>query len=139
MTGREVLEAGLRLPGAELTHPFGPQPAVLKVAGKVFALFAAPAADEPPDRVTVKCDPEYASALVRDHAAITRGYHMNKRHWNTVALDGSVPAVEVYRMIDHSYDLVAPQRPARRLRRAPTAGPRTIARTRPGRSRRRSG
>jgi predicted DNA-binding protein (MmcQ/YjbR family) len=59
-----------------------------------------------PGNVSLKCDPDLAGDLRRRYTAITPGYHLNKRHWNTVSLDGSVPDEELLELIDHSYDLV---------------------------------
>jgi predicted DNA-binding protein (MmcQ/YjbR family) len=93
-----------RQAGAALEHPFGPQAAVYKVAGKVFAIVGA---DGSPAQLTLKCDPEHGEALRAEHAAIAPGYHMNKRHWITIALDGSVPQTLLTELIEDSYDLVA--------------------------------
>ena len=90
-------------PGAVLEYPFGPEAAVFKVAGKMFALGAM---EGPPDYITLKAVPEEGEALRAQHAFIREGYYMNKRHWNTVVLDGSVPEEEVLAMIDDSYELV---------------------------------
>jgi predicted DNA-binding protein (MmcQ/YjbR family) len=90
-------------PGSVEDYPFGDGVAVYKVAGRMFALM--PVAEEPPS-ISVKCDPDLADSLRDRYAAITPGYHLNKRHWNTVVLDGSVPADEILDFIDHSYDLV---------------------------------
>lgn len=83
--------------------PFGPEALVYKVMGKMFALIAW---EENPLHLTLKCDPDLALALRAQYKAITAGYHMNKRHWNTVVLDGSVPEEEILAMIDDSYALV---------------------------------
>ncbi len=87
-------------------HPFGPGTSVYKVAGKMFALLP----DDGPLTVSLKCDPHLAELLRENHPAVIPGYHLNKRHWNTVKLDGSVrddlSDDEVQEMIDHSYDLV---------------------------------
>jgi predicted DNA-binding protein (MmcQ/YjbR family) len=96
-----------RQDGAELEHPFGPQAAVYKVAGKVFAVVGG---DGSPSQLTLKCDPEHGEVLRGEHAAITPGYHMNKRHWITIALDGSVPQTLVRELIEDSFDLVAPRK-----------------------------
>lgn len=88
--------------GAALDHPFGPEVAVFKVAGKMFALLL----DAEPPRLTVKCDPHLALALRERYRAVVPGYHSNKRHWNTIDLDGTVPEEELFEMIDHSYELV---------------------------------
>ena len=100
----------LALPGAEETHPFGDEPDVYKVDGRMFAILSrAPV----PMRISLKCDPDLAEALRRTHPAITPGYHLSKRHWNTVVLDGSVPDDEPLGMIAHSHELVAAARPRR--------------------------
>ena len=75
-------------PGSLEDYPFGDEVAVFKVAGRMFALVSLGPA---PGSVSLKCDPGLADGLRGRYAAITPGYHLNKRHWNTVALDGSVP------------------------------------------------
>lgn len=93
----------LDFPGATEETPFGPEALVYKVRGKMFALIAW---QETPLRITLKCEPAHA-LFVRDHyAAVLPGYHMNKRHWNTIVLDGSVDAEHVHEMMRDSYDLV---------------------------------
>lgn len=89
--------------GATLDYPFGPEAAVFKVAGKMFAIAAW---REEPMQVSLKCDPSEADYLRSTFAAIRPGYHLNKNHWNTVTLDGSVPENLLRKMIDSSYDLV---------------------------------
>ncbi|MFD3514491.1 MmcQ/YjbR family DNA-binding protein [Streptomyces sp. NPDC058657] len=83
--------------------PFTPETSVFKVLGKVFALSALGAS---PLRVNLKCDPENAVRLRAEHPAIVPGWHMNKRHWNTVTLDGSLPEGLVRELVEDSYDLV---------------------------------
>ncbi len=83
--------------------PFGPEALVYKVFGKMFALIAW---QEDPLRITLKCDPDFALVLRTQYPAITAGYHMNKKHWNSIVLDGSVPETLLNDMIDESYDLV---------------------------------
>ncbi|WP_433465771.1 MmcQ/YjbR family DNA-binding protein [Spirillospora sp. CA-128828] len=90
-------------PGAIEDYPFGDEVAVFKVAGRMFALVPLGAS---PGSVSLKCDPDLADDLRARYAAITPGYHLNKRHWNTVVLDGSVPDDEVLELIAHSYELV---------------------------------
>jgi predicted DNA-binding protein (MmcQ/YjbR family) len=90
-------------PGAAEDYPFGDEVAVFKVAGRMFALVSLGPA---PGSVSLKCDPGLAADLRRRYPAIIPGYHLNKRHWNTVTLDGSVPDEEVLDLVDHSYDLV---------------------------------
>lgn len=82
--------------------PFGPNTLVIKVAGKMFALCDI---DEF-QSINLKCDPERALELRAEHTGITGGYHMNKKHWNTVMCDGSVSDDLMIELIDHSYDLV---------------------------------
>ena len=88
--------------------PFGDDVLVFKVAGKIFALASL---DDVPPRVNLKCDPEVALDLRDRYEEITPGYHMNKRHWNTIVLTGRIPDPELRRMIDHSYDLVCASLP----------------------------
>ncbi len=89
--------------GAFEDFPFGPEVMVFKVRGKMFALVALA---ESPLRINLKCDPELALHLREFYKAIQPGYHMNKKHWNTVTLDNSIPYEEILTMIDDSYDLV---------------------------------
>ena len=90
-------------PGATEEIPFGPQALVFKVKGKMFALLAW---EETPLRLTLKCDPEHALMLRDMYPAVQPGYYMNKRHWNTISLDGSIPDQDIFQMIDVSYNLV---------------------------------
>jgi predicted DNA-binding protein (MmcQ/YjbR family) len=93
----------LRKPGASEGTPFGEDVLVFKVDGKLFAL--APL-NEVPATANLKCDPDLALEL-RDRCEQVRpGYHMNKKHWNTVELDSGIPDTELRKMIDHSYELV---------------------------------
>jgi predicted DNA-binding protein (MmcQ/YjbR family) len=106
----DVCALCLSFPMVEETTPFGPDVLVYKVAGKMFALTVP---DDFPPRVNLKCDPDRAEVLRDEHEGITPGYHMNKRHWNTVTLDGSVPATLVRELIEHSYQLVVASLPVR--------------------------
>jgi predicted DNA-binding protein (MmcQ/YjbR family) len=99
-------------PGTAETYPFGPNTAVYKVGGKMFAV--VPRSADPPT-VSLKCDPEWSQVLRASYAAIGPGYHLNKKHWNTVVLDGTVPHDEVEELIRHSYELVVASLP-RKLR-----------------------
>lgn len=90
-------------PGAYEDMPFGPDALVFKVKGKMFALVSWRA---DPLRISLKCDPFEAEALREEFDAIGPGYHLNKRHWNTVILDGSVPDFLVQHLIDQSHTLV---------------------------------
>jgi predicted DNA-binding protein (MmcQ/YjbR family) len=89
--------------GVEETMPFGPDTLVFKVAGKVFLLAGL---DDKPLEFNVKCDPELAISLREQHSCVKPGYHMNKKHWNTVTADGSVNTSKLKKWIDHSYKLV---------------------------------
>lgn len=98
-----VIEACGAKPRAAEDYPFGDEVAVFKVTGRMFALVAL---GQSPGSVSLKCDPLMVADLHARYAAITPGYPLNKRHWNTVALDGSVPDDELLELIDHSYELV---------------------------------
>lgn len=92
----------LAKPGATESSPFGPGALVMKVGGKIFAIISE--RSDPPD-ISLKCEPELAPRLRESYAAVKPGYHLNKRHWNTVVVDGSVDD-ELRDWIDDSYDLV---------------------------------
>jgi len=102
-----ALAACARQEGAELSYPFGEQAAVYKVAGKIFAVVGV---QDTPPRITLKCEPEHGEALRSEHAAIMPGYHMNKRHWITVTLDGSLPQTLIDELVEDSFGLVAPRK-----------------------------
>jgi len=91
------------MPGAEETTPFGPEVLVFKVGGKMFALVGW---QNLPVTVNLKCDPERAVLLRERFAAVAPGYHMNKQHWNTLTLEGTLPPDLVRELIQHSYDLI---------------------------------
>jgi predicted DNA-binding protein (MmcQ/YjbR family) len=103
VTGDELRDLCLTFRGSVQTFPFGFETSVFKVAGKMFALSRL--AGEPLS-VSVKCEPQLAQQLRAAHPAISGGYHLNKRHWNTVLLDGSLPDPMIGDMIEDSYDLV---------------------------------
>ena len=84
-------------------YPFGADVMVPKVKGKMFATLAY---DGELANMNLKCEPHQAQELRDLFEAVKPGYHMNKRHWNTIVLDGSIPHGEIERMIDHSYALV---------------------------------
>ncbi len=88
--------------------PFGEDVLVFKIGGKMFALAAL---DEVPSTVNLKCDPDLALELRDRYEQVRPGYHMNKRHWNTVEIDSGIPEAEMRRMIDHSYELVVKSLP----------------------------
>ena len=110
MSPAALRDCCLSLPGSEETFPFGPETSVFKVAGKIFALSAL-AGD--PLEVSVKCEPGLALALRDSYPAIRPGYHLNKQHWNTITIDGSMPDQHVRDMIEDSYDLIVSALPKR--------------------------
>lgn len=89
--------------GASESFPFGEDTLVFKTKGKIFALVNL----DGDLSINLKCDPAFAIELRERYSSVTPGYHMNKKHWNTVLLDGSVPDKEVQSWIDLSYDLIA--------------------------------
>ena len=94
--------------------PFGPDTLVFKVRGKMFALTSL---DEVPARANLKCDPDLALELRDRYEQVRPGYHMNKKHWNTVEIESGIPDAELRKMIDHSYDLVVKSLPKSSARR----------------------
>ena len=101
----------LSKPGAEETLPFGPDTLVYKVGGKAFLLTGLDSEDL---RFNVKCDPDKAIELREEYSCVLPGYHMNKKHWNTIVVDGSVSSQLLKEWIDHSYDLVAASLPGKK-------------------------
>jgi predicted DNA-binding protein (MmcQ/YjbR family) len=99
--------------GSEETFPFGSETSVFKVGGKMFALSAL---RHEPLRVSLKCEPLLAEQLRAAQPAITAGYHLNKRHWNTVVIDGSLADQVIADMVEDSYDLVVSKLPRTRRR-----------------------
>ncbi len=89
--------------GSTEESPFGPEHLVYKVMGKIFAVVAW---DEEPVTMSLKCDPEGVEVLRKVFRAVTPAPYFDKRHWNLVALDGSVPEPELLAMVDDSYELV---------------------------------
>jgi predicted DNA-binding protein (MmcQ/YjbR family) len=114
----------LSKPSATEGTPFGPDVLVFKVSGKMFALAAL---DDVPTTANLKCDPDLALELRDRYEQVRPGYHMNKKHWNTVVIESGIPDAELGKMIDHAYDLVANSLPkstakiAARPRRSSTA------------------
>lgn len=94
--------------GATESFPFGEETLVFKVGGKIFALTSL---DSSPLSVNLKCDPERAVELREQYDAVQPGYHMNKTHWNTVIINGSVRENDLKSWIDHSYDLIVKSLP----------------------------
>lgn len=105
MNIESIREYILQKPAVTEGFPFGEDTLVFKVKGKIFLLAGL---DESPLQFNVKCDPEKAIQLREDHPeSVLPGYHMNKRHWNTIIVDGRLSAMQIKEMIDDSYRLVA--------------------------------
>ena len=109
MTPRGLRKLCLGFPGAFEDFPFGPEHSVFKVEAKLFAISALGSS---PLKVSLKCEPNLAEQLRAAHEAIAPGYHLNKRHWNTVTLDGSLADAMVRDMVEDSYDLIVAAMPA---------------------------
>jgi predicted DNA-binding protein (MmcQ/YjbR family) len=114
----------LTKPRATEGTPFGETVLVFKTAGRIFALVSL---NEVPATANLKCDPDLALELRDRYEQVRPGYHMNKKHWNTVEIDSGIPANELRKMIDHSYELVIKRLPkpkatvGARCRRSSTA------------------
>ena len=109
----ELRDHCLAFAGSVETFPFGPETSVFKVAGKMFALSGLA---QSPLRVSLKCEPHLAEQLRETHPAVLPGYHLNKRHWNTIIIDGSLPESMIKDLVEDSYDLVVSQLPLSRRR-----------------------
>ncbi|MBT8400791.1 MAG: MmcQ/YjbR family DNA-binding protein [Rhodothermia bacterium] len=96
------------MPEANEDFPFGPDVAVFKVGGRMFATLNV---DSPPYRTNLKCDPARALELREQYVSVLPGYHMNKKHWNTVELDGDVPDDVLVDLVRHSHELVVAKLP----------------------------
>jgi predicted DNA-binding protein (MmcQ/YjbR family) len=108
MNIESIREYILKKPSVTEGFPFGEDTLVFKVSGKIFLLAAL---DESPLRFNVKCDPEKAIQLREDYPeSVLPGYHMNKKHWNTIIVDGRLSAKQLKEMIDDSYALVSPKK-----------------------------
>lgn len=99
----QLREYCLSKPGVEETLPFGPNTLVYKVVGKVFLLTGL---DTEQLRFNVKCDPDKAIELREEFSCVLPGYHMNKKHWNTIVVDRSISSRQLGEWIDHSYELI---------------------------------
>lgn len=95
------------MPNAKLEYPFGEDVAVYKVNDKMFALIAE---GKEPVRISLKCDPELSKVLREKYEEVQAGYHLNKKHWNTIVLSGQLSWQEIQDLIRHSYDLVTRNR-----------------------------
>ena len=103
MNIEELREYCLNLKGATEHFPFDDVSLVIKVQGKMFALIPL---DNPTTSIALKCDPERAIALREQYPCVTAAYHFNKKHWNTVEIDGSITKKQLIEWINHSYELV---------------------------------
>ncbi len=106
MDGEMLREYCLDKIGASEGFPFGEEVRVFKVKNKMFALLTKTM----PAQISLKCEPTLAQILRNTHPAVQPGYHLNKEHWNTVTVDGSIVDEEILSMIDHSYELIAGKR-----------------------------
>jgi len=104
MDHKTVEEYVLSMPNARLDYPFGEGVAVYKAGDKMFALIAE---GKDPVRISLKCDPLLSKVLRDKYTEVMEGYHLNKKHWNTIILSGQLEWPEVQALIRHSYDLVA--------------------------------
>lgn len=98
-----IREYCLQKPGTTEELPFGPDVVVFKVRGRVFLLLSL---DTEELQFNVKCDPDWAVELREEYSCVQPGYHMNKKHWNTIIVDGTLNTKQIKQMIDHSYELV---------------------------------
>lgn len=103
MEHKQVEDYVLSMPNAEREYPFGEDVAVYKTAGKMFALIGE---QSQPLRLSLKCDPQLSLILRDKYETVMPGYHLNKKHWNTIVLTGQLPWEEIQGLIRHSYDLV---------------------------------
>lgn len=103
LSHKKIEEYILQLPNTRLDYPFGPGVAVYKTGDKMFALVAE---KTQPLRLSLKCDPQLAVLLREKYETVMPGYHLNKKHWNTILLTGQLADDEVKDLIRHSYELV---------------------------------
>ena len=113
MTRKEIEEYLLSMPGAWIDHPFGEDVTVYKVghkdADEEEHMFALISENETPLRVSLKCDPQLAELLRERYETVVPGYHLSKKHWNTIICTGQVPDDEIQDFIRHSHHLVTDQ------------------------------
>ena len=102
----EVEEMIMSLPGATLDYPFGEGTGVYKMGGTDGKMFALIDEGSKPVRLSLKCDPQLAELLREKYETVLPGYHLNKKHWNTIICSGQVPEDELRDLIRHSYELV---------------------------------
>lgn len=119
MNTETVREYCLSKLNVEETTPFGPDVLVFKVSGKMFLLLPL---NTVPLQFNVKCEPELAIELREKYDCVLPGYHMNKQHWNTVIVNGTVSTIEIKEWIDHSYELIVADLPKQKISKQKTAG-----------------
>lgn len=103
LTHKQLEEYILTMPNARLEYPFGAETAVYKVGDKIFAIIAE---NSQPVRVSLKCDPQLAVTLRERYESVVPGYHLNKKHWNTIICTGQLSEDEIHDLVRHSYNLV---------------------------------
>ena len=103
MNIEQIREYCLRKKGVTEEFPFDEETLVFKVMSKIFILASL---DSIPLQINLKCDPGKVVELREEYEAVQPGYHMNKKHWNTIIIDGSIPNKKILEWIDHSYNLV---------------------------------
>ena len=107
-THKKLEEYILAKPGTKLDYPFGEDVAVYKVMEKMFALIAE---KKEPVNISLKCDPQLAEHLRQKYDEVQAGYHLNKKHWNTIVASGQLSEQEIFDLVNHSYDLVVDSLP----------------------------
>lgn len=103
LSHKELEEYILSMPNARLDYPFGEDTAVYKVGDKMFAIIAE---KSQPVRLSLKCDPQLVVKLREKYETVLPGYHLNKKHWNTIICSGQLEAEEIHDLIRHSFELV---------------------------------
>ncbi len=111
MNVEEIRSYCIGKPEAEESFPFGNDTLVFKIGGKIFLLLSL---DSNPPQFNAKCDPEWAEELRNEYESILPGYHMNKKRWNTIIVDGRLTNIKIKELIDHSYDLVKPKKASKK-------------------------
>jgi len=104
MNIEDLRDFAISLPDVTEGFPFGEETLVCKTNNKIFLLVSL---DSDPLQFNVKCDPDRAMELREEYESVRPGYHMNKKHWNTIIVDGTLTNKQLKEMVQHSYDLVA--------------------------------
>jgi predicted DNA-binding protein (MmcQ/YjbR family) len=106
MTHKELEEYIMSMPGAVLDYPFGKEVAVYKIGDEKGKMFALISEGSQPLRVSLKCDPQLAQNLREKYESVLPGYHLNKKHWNTIICSGQLSDDQVFDLVRHSFELV---------------------------------